>query len=56
MPENNRDEIQEHITQMMMAAVTLHEAFLSFVDAGFTESQAITLVASLLNGAAKGGE
>lgn len=46
MSENKPEN--DPISLLMEAAIQLHELYLSFVGAGFTESQALTLVAQTL--------
>ncbi len=41
--------------QMNDVAVTQHEMFLSYVKAGFTEKQALTLIVAWIQKSAEGG-
>jgi len=43
------------LTAMAEAAVALHEVFKSYVKAGFTEAQALTLVAAMVTAQMQGG-
>lgn len=47
MPENP-------FSQLAQAAMSLHELFTSYLDAGFSERQALYLVACLMTGGPKG--
>lgn len=46
--ESNNDEPKNPISALLEAAISMHELYVSFVAAGFTESQALTLVAQTL--------
>lgn len=43
-------EQPDPLTALGAAAQQLHEVFLSYVEAGFTESQALYLIAQILRG------
>lgn len=44
------------ISELAAAASQLHELFISYVNAGFNERQALYLVGQVLRGASGGGE
>ena len=46
--ESEQPGFQEPFSQLMASAVTFHELFRSFVDAGFTEDQALTLLVTVM--------
>ncbi|MFJ6841394.1 hypothetical protein ACIQRE_01855 [Streptomyces griseoluteus] len=48
------DEISEPITELAAQAAAHHEVFQSWVEAGFTEAQALELLKTLLAGAVGG--
>ena len=50
MSENNPDEKGPNnpISVLLEAAISLHELYTSFIAAGFTEAQALNLVAQTL--------
>lgn len=45
----------DDITPLAEGAAQLHELYLSYVAAGFTEEQALRLVMAFLSAAAQGG-
>lgn len=45
---------EDPITQLAVAAVSLHELFVAYVGAGFTENQALYLVGQIMIGASRG--
>lgn len=47
MSDQDRIPQGSDIGQVTTAAVMLHEVFTSFMDAGFTEQQALSLVAQI---------
>ena len=49
------DEIPDPITELAAAAVQQHEAFRAWVDAGFTEVQALELLKTIVLGWLAGG-
>lgn len=49
MNDNNESEGPKNpISALLEAAISMHELYVSFVAAGFTEAQALTLVAQTL--------
>lgn len=50
MSEDNQDDKGpvNPINVLLEAAISMHELYVSFIAAGFTESQALTLVAQTL--------
>lgn len=50
MTENNSEEKgpDNPISVLLEAAINMHELYISFIAAGFTEAQALTLVAQTL--------
>ncbi|MGW3152732.1 hypothetical protein [Streptomyces sp. NPDC001089] len=50
------DEIPDPITSLAAMAVQHHEAFTAWVNAGFTEKQALELLKAVFLGTAAGGE
>jgi len=50
MSEENKSEEgpKNPISVLLEAAISMHELYVSFVAAGFTEAQALTLVAQTL--------
>lgn len=49
------DNPQSPITELAAAAVQQHELYRSWVDAGFTEDQALQLLAGILMASISGG-
>lgn len=47
-PDDDNDPVTDGLTALMSSAAMAHEMFLSYVAAGFTEPQAIYLVAQIL--------
>jgi hypothetical protein len=45
---------EDPITQLAEAAMSLHELFIAYVAAGFTENQALYIVGQLVAGAHRG--
>lgn len=43
----------DFISPILNAAIALHEMFTTFMEAGFTESQALALVADVLKSSGK---
>lgn len=48
MSDNNEEGPNNPISALLEAAISMHEMYVSFVAAGFTETQALTLVAQTL--------
>lgn len=46
-------EVNDPFTQLVEAAVATHELFESYVEAGFTENQALTLIIGMMSTAAQ---
>jgi len=46
--EESIDHLEFHISRLQEDAATMHEMFVSFVEAGFTENQALKLVSLLV--------
>lgn len=44
------------LTELAAAAAQLHELFVSYVNAGFTENQALRIVIGVITGANGGGQ
>lgn len=44
------------LAELAAAAAQLHELFLSYVHAGFTENQALRIVIGVITGSAGGGQ
>ena len=49
------DETEEPFGMVDAAMITLHETYLSFMTAGFTESQALYLTGVVLSESMRGG-
>jgi hypothetical protein len=47
--------MEEFNSPILEAAMALHEMFKTFMEAGFTESQALTLVSDVLKNSGKEG-
>jgi hypothetical protein len=47
-------EIQDPLSALAMAATATHEMFRSYVEAGFTEQQALFLTAQVLTASMRG--
>lgn len=43
-----QQESVPHLTQLAQGAAMLHELFLSYLEAGFTETQALNLIGIML--------
>lgn len=50
------DETNGFMSPILNAAVALHEMFTTFMQAGFTENQALILVADVLRNSGKEGQ
>lgn len=50
------DAPQDPITDLAAGAAQLHEAYRSYVDAGFTETQALQIVIGILTAGFRSGE
>jgi hypothetical protein len=48
MPEENEENPLAQMTSMVASAVALHEIFVSLKEAGFTTSEALTLVSEMI--------
>lgn len=60
MSENNGNSPEDKgpsspVSALLEAAISMHELYVSFVAAGFTEAQALTLVAQTLRPQANNG-
>ncbi|MEV7013287.1 hypothetical protein [Streptosporangium sp. NPDC051022] len=47
-------EPEDPITQLAQGAVQLHEVFVAYVEAGFTEQQALFLIGQMIQALARG--
>lgn len=56
--DDNREapgsDIQDPLSALMIAATGMHEFFRSYVEAGFTENQALYLVGQMLTASLRG--
>lgn len=49
MTNEDDDKLPEFMPKAVENAMVLHEIFVSFLAAGFTEAQALTLIAQLIS-------
>lgn len=53
-PNSSSSEIQDPLSALAMAAIATHEMFRCYVEAGFTEQQALYLTAQVLTANMRG--
>ena len=54
MNDDNTGDPQNQFMPLLAAAVMAHELFRSYVEAGFTESQALYLIGQVLTASVRG--
>lgn len=50
------DDVQSPLSELMVAAATMHEFYRTYVEAGFTEQQALYLVGQMLTANIRGAQ